>query len=149
MIIIFVRQLLGLRNLHDLIPTRQDMLGLAAEAIDIIKKRTLAGTDIDGGRFAKYSPSYKKRREDTGRTTSVVNLSFHGDMLRSMAYRPISNGAAIFFRDAERSAIARYHNDGLGVPQRQFFGLSDAELQRLSENLSETLSKRLRERAKQ
>ena len=144
MIIIFVRQQLGLRNLHALIPTRQDMLGLAAEAIHIIKKRTLAGTDIDGGRFAKYSPSYRQHREDKGRTTSVVNLSFHGDMLRSMAYRPISNGAVVFFRDAERSAIARIHNDGLGVPQRQFFGLSDAELQRLSENLSQ----RLRERAK-
>lgn len=145
MIIIFVRQQLGLRKLHALIPTRQDMLDLASEAIDIIKKRTLAGTDIDGGRFAKYSPSYKKHREDKGRTTSVVNLAFHGDMLRSMAFRPISNGAVVFFRDAERSAIARKHNDGLGVPQRQFFGLSDAELQHLSENLS----KRLRERAKQ
>ena len=144
MIIIFVRQQLGLRNLHALIPTRRDMLGLAAEAIDIIKKRTLAGTDIDGRRFAKYSRAYKEHREDKGRTTSVVNLSFHGDMLRSMAFRPISNGAVVFFRDAERSAIARYHNDGLGVPQRQFFGLSDAELHRLSEDLS----KRLRERAK-
>jgi hypothetical protein len=130
------------RIADNLIPTPQDWLLLAADAADIMKKRTQAGRDVYGAPFQEYSEDYGKFREENGRYRNPVNLTYHGRMLASMAVKRIPLGAAVYFRDAERSVVAYKHNTGQGVPQRTFFGLSETELQRLNDKLADVLRSR-------
>jgi phage gpG-like protein len=125
------------------LPNQRDMLDLANEAVSVIKARTLQGVGVDGSGFADYSEGYAKYREKKGRTASV-NLTFHGRMLGSMATTNIPNGSKIYFADADRRNIAAYHNTGAGrLPQREFFGLSPIELQRLSDAMFAVIMRRV------
>lgn len=137
MIKVEVRIPQDIRKMGDkLLPTQQDMKEMAGDAMNTIKKRTAEGRDVNGSEFASYSPLYGAYREKKGRTLNPVNLMFHGRMLGSMSVEGITNGARLFFRDRERSAIAYYHQTGQGDnPQREFFGLSDSEMRQLTEKL--------------
>ena len=127
-------------------PTQQDMHRLAGDAADIIKKRTQKGADVSGTAFKPYSPSYAAYRVKKGRRESPVNLTFHGDMLgTSMQTRGTANPlAGEIFIVGDRAAVAQIHNEGLGdMPEREFFGLSDAELKKLTDALALVLKARL------
>jgi hypothetical protein len=127
-----------------ILPSQSDMLLLGGDAMTKIKQHTQRGEDVNGGGFAPYSENYADYREKKGRRRSPVNLTFHGDMLKSMAVRNIANGVQIYFMDAERGAVARYHNEGTPtMPQREFFGLSQSELQQITDQLIQRIRARL------
>lgn len=136
MIKVEVRIPQDIRKMGDkLLPTQQDMKEMAGDAMNTIKKRTAEGQDVNGAAFAPYSPQYGDYRAKKGRS-ETVNLMFHGRMLGSLSVEGIPNGARLFFRDRERSAIAYYHQTGQGDnPQREFFGLSDSEMRQLTDKL--------------
>lgn len=127
-------------QLMRIVPTDTDMRILGGEAVDTIKKRTQEGRDVSGKLFTQYSTPYMIYKSKANKYVGYVNLSFDGDMQGSMQVRPIRNGAQIYFANAERGAIAQYHHEGMGNnPTREFFGLSEAELARLTDKLSELL----------
>ena len=111
-------------------PSKANLRNLALKIRKIMLDRTLAGKSVDGRGFKKYSAIYRdmKARQMTARgNPDHVNLMFTGAMLRSMAVHSEERYSDIFFSDAERAEIAYYHNEGYGVPKREFFGLSDSE----------------------
>lgn len=63
---------------------RKIMPKLAAQAKRLITARvTETGKNIDGQPLGQYSEKYKKIREEKGRQTAFVNLTFRRDMLRN------------------------------------------------------------------
>ena len=128
-----------------IIPTQQDMIDVALESRRIIIERTRGGVDMNGQGFAGYSEDYKDYRSKKGRQTEPVNLTFHNRMLGSMMVkRYLSDGAQIYFADAERRIVAWRHNEGIGVPQRRFFGMSENEFKGLIDKLAAKLRGRAR-----
>lgn len=127
-------------------PTQQDMHRLAGDAADIIKKRTQEGRSVKGSQFVRYSKPYRDYKIKVNKFVGYPNLSLHGDMMgTSMQTRGISNPlAGEIFIVGDRAAVAQIHNEGLGeMPEREFFGLSDAELKKLTDALAIALKTRL------
>lgn len=87
--------------------------------------RTNSGKDVDFKPFKPYSSEYAS---EEGKT--IVNLTKTGNMLNSMTQKVISNTRGkIFFRSSgykdstiTTRDLARIHNEGDGVPKREFFG---------------------------
>ena len=97
---------------------------LAAKGKQIILERTDSGNDVDGNAFADYSPSYiafkSKTHSDLG-----VNLQYSNNMLNSIVSEGRNEEGIISFADSRMAERAAKHNEGLGVPKREFFGLND------------------------
>lgn len=114
----------------DIKPSKAQIRKLALNVRKTILDLTRAGKDVKGKGFETYSESYiefkKKAAFFKGKrgNPNHVNLMFTGAMLRSMAIHSERFFSDIFFSDAERAEIAYYHNEGYGVPKREFFGLS-------------------------
>ena len=109
-------------------PSKAQIRKLALSVRKTILDLTRAGKDIKGKGFKAYSDSYRnvKAQQMTARgNPSHVNLMFTGAMLRSLAVHSEQTYSDLFFSDAERAEIAYYHNEGYGVPKREFFGLSE------------------------
>jgi hypothetical protein len=108
----------------------------ADTAINIILKRTEAGYDVNGSRFARYSKAYAERRQAKGRNVYPVTLSFTGRMLGSMSQKRQGNDAVIYFRGGENNKKAAFNNR-----TRQFFDLSSRERNRIAAVYFRRLSK--------
>lgn len=79
----------------------------AANAIGIIKRRTVKGVDVNGAAFAPYSKEYERLKSGTGRGTDV-NLTLTGNMLGSMVILDITpERALIGFEGSGTSAVIR------------------------------------------
>ena len=89
-----------------------------------ILKRTTSGQGVNGGKFKPYSKMYKVIRANNHRQTSPVSLTYTGNMLRSMKVFNVSGGGEIRFDSTRANDLAVKHNEGKGVPQREFFGLN-------------------------
>jgi hypothetical protein len=125
------------------------------EATRIIN-RTRGGTDVNGQKFAPYTPEYNKRKASlrsgfttrTGKkgknaqtvkgvysaTTQPVDLTLSGNMLAAIQVkvedtREGSTGT-IYFNSALEAAKAQGNQQ-----KRQFFGLSDEQVQRIRQKL--------------
>lgn len=75
-----------MRSAEELLPpdVRQALLKRAALVlVGRIKRRTLAGLDVDGKKFAAYSEQYGEARRGTGRGDDP-NLAVSGAMLNSL-----------------------------------------------------------------
>ena len=88
---------------------------------------------MDGTPFHKYSTAYAEWKLERVGKNSPVNLMLHGQMMRSIAVNKGSGGYEILFSDAEASKRAYRHQMGIGVPERKFFGVSDANAKRITE----------------
>jgi phage gpG-like protein len=129
-------------RLKKTLPTVNDIFNLAKRAETIIKIRTAAGQDVNGSPFHAYPKQYKNQRAREGLPVSV-DLKYTGSMLRNMTVKKIANGAEIFFINDQRGMVAAIHTLGTEkMPQREFLGLSEAELTRLNDQLAVTLQKR-------
>jgi len=93
-----------------------------------ILKRTTSGESLNGGKFKPYSKMYKVIRANNHRQTSPVSLTYTGNMLRSMKVFNVSGGGEIKFDSTRANDLAVKHNEGKGVPNREFFGLSKTNL---------------------
>ena len=107
-------------KLEQSIDTKKAVADAAALVASLIKKRTLAGRDVNLKPFTPYISG-----------SSGVDLSSSGEMLDSIEVRLLNENEAvvgIFDPVQERKAII--HQLGLGnVPQRRFFGLSESDEQ--------------------
>jgi hypothetical protein len=77
-------------------PNRKALLAhLAALAIGRIKRRTGAGLDVSGKKFAEYSDRYAMQRKRAGRQVSPATLTLSGAMLASLAVLSVSEQKAV------------------------------------------------------
>lgn len=104
---------------------------IAQAMIDKIIERTESGKDINGKAFKPYSKMYKDSLEyESFGKTSDVNLKLTGQMLGTLDVLETNESkVTIGWNDGTESAKAYNHNVGDTVPKRQFFGLTDAELE--------------------
>jgi hypothetical protein len=80
--------------------------------------------------FQPYSSAYAS---EEGKT--MVNLTLTGTMLNAMTQKALSNTTGkIFFTNAGYSGtsltardVAKIHNEGRGVPKREFFAVSSQD----------------------
>jgi hypothetical protein len=103
---------------------------VAQAMIDRIVSRTESGKDINGKAFKKYSKEYKDSLEFKAfGKTGDVNLKLTGQMLGTLDVLETSGSKVkIGWNDGSESAKAYNHNVGDTLPKRQFFGLTDSEL---------------------
>lgn len=119
-------------------------LGLAG--IRKIKSRTRQGKDFEGKAFQKYSAGYKKKRQDAGLPTHLVNLEFDdiNGMLQTMDHIIAADrkSVALDFTDEDKRTIASYHNElgaGKSKVKREFFGLNEDDQKDISKIIADDL----------
>ena len=105
-----------------------------------ILKTTTSGTDLNGTAFKQYSKMYKKIRTENSRQASPVSLTWTGNMLRSMKAFRISHGGEIRFDSTRANDLAVKHNEGKGVPKREFFGLNQKNMDYIEKKLSASIT---------
>jgi len=98
-----------------------------------IKRRTERGIDIHGRAFEPYSDAWAGERAARGRQTATPDLNFSGRMWAALQQHASDDTVELFFAGHE-ATIAHGHNYGVRansyfgeVPQREFFGLDDAD----------------------
>lgn len=114
------------------------LLKTAQYGTQIILDRTEKGIGYLG-KFAPYSPAYRKaksagwratpkRRGFGGDSSGVVNLNVHGTMLSSIQQRALNQTTAqIYFGRAAEAKKAAFNNE-----RRPFFGFNTKEQEALS-----------------
>jgi len=76
--------------------------------------------------YGAYSAAYGKRRERKGRQTAIVDLTFNGDMMRSLKAGPTGpNSYGVGFLNDAQAEIAGYNEENFG----EIFNVSAYELQ--------------------
>lgn len=115
---------------------------IALEVIDRIQKRTKQGLDKNGNKFAPYSKTYKESQNfEIAGKTARVNLELSGDMLDSMEIiRNQENGKVIIGYSsgnpeggkAEGNILGTYGQSSPVGPKRDFLGISESELEKIT-----------------
>jgi len=127
--------------------TSKEIKALPAQIVKVLStvrnkmlNDTISGIDYQGRRFKPYSKMYQAVRLDNNRQSSPVSLTWHGDMVRSMKAFRIANGGEIRFDSTRENTKAVRHNDGIGVPKREFFGLSKNNIEYIEKRLLRTIT---------
>lgn len=119
-----------------MVPNAGDYKQAAIVARQIIRQRTLNGNDINGAPFKPYSQATVEIRAAIGKKTDIVNLEDTNAMLGSLTTDSNNDGATVGLSNANAAAYGLSHQLGEGVPKREWFGLSKAEGQKLSTDIS-------------
>jgi hypothetical protein len=122
-------------------PELKESLGQAV--VDFIVDRTKKGVDINGDKFDDYGTPYTE--SDAFKAfgkTKKVNLSLRGDMLSQLEVIESSgNQIKLGWEDPTENAKAYNHNTGDTVTKRQFFGIKDEDLKKISAEFKPDLKK--------
>ena len=131
----FARRMAALKRIvaegHDIVSR-----AIGEKTVAVVRARTLAGTDMDGHRFAPYSDSHAKRRRAKGLPTTP-NLSLSGKLLRALRWERNGSLTRIYVTTSRRGRISNYdlariHHFGARagrrhnavITARPFFGLT-------------------------
>lgn len=108
-------------------------LAFGQAAIDIMLERTASGVDKNGNAFARYSDSYKDSLEFKAfGKSNQVNMNLEGNMLSDLDILDFNgNDLKIGFKDTVENNKAYNHNTGDTLPKREFFGLTNDEIEAL------------------
>lgn len=113
---------------------------IGQELIDIIEQRTLSGKSRSGKPFKKYSNEYSSSLpfRAFGKSKGRVNMKLEGDMLGSMDIKS-SNGDEIVlgWQDDTNNKKAFNHVTGDTVPRRDFFWITQKELDQVRSNFGD------------
>lgn len=118
--------------------------------LDHIRERTESGRDVNGKLFSPYSKSYKESLAfSVFGKSNPPNMTLTGDMLSTM-FADESNGKLkLSFEGTENNVKAFAHQTGFKnhptlegkVRPREFFGITDSELQKIAKEFKPNLSK--------
>lgn len=114
-------------------------LSFGQGVIDRIIDRTKSGKDIDGKAFKGYSEDYVNSLEFKafGKSKSDVNMTLEGNMLLDLDILDFSgNKIRVGLRDNTEILKGFNHNTGDTVPKREFFGLTNSEIEELRSEFS-------------
>lgn len=92
--------------------SKDELVALGHEALDIIVLRTKAGKDADLNPFVGYTASYTQQREKAG-LSSRPDLARTGDMLGAIGPEARSGEVALRFMSAGANIKAIAHNEGV------------------------------------
>lgn len=135
--------------------SKKQMRELGFEAIDIIVERTRKGQGVKRtggrkGRLKRLSPRYiayrKTQRLDRTTSPRKSNLTFTGQMLRSMTVKTSSN-RRVTWGPNKRRRKGGLTNERLGEIvsiARPFNNLSSRELTKLAKNIERVLARQLK-----
>lgn len=118
-------------------PTATEKQNFAELAIDAIENRTLDGNTINGGKFKKYSKAYA---EFKGVTRTSVDLFLEGDMLDNINRGKSKEKKGTVFIQMKKGVETKKafnHQTGDTLPQREFFGVTDAEAKSIASEIKE------------
>lgn len=120
------------------------MAAIGQLAVTTILLRTKRGLDAALHPFKSYSPSYADYRSRRSLQTGHVDLAVTGHMLGSMQVENTGpNEVTVGFGSPLEATKAYAHNEGRGVPQREFLDIqSDTELDMIAELVGEELVSR-------
>lgn len=122
----------------------------AQALIDKMVERTQEGRDVNGKLFPKYSTSYVNSLpfKVFGKSKNDVNMTLTGDMLASIEPEIDQGKIKLSVTGSENILKAFAHMTGYkghpvldGKPKREFFGVSDAELEKIKRKFIPDLSK--------
>lgn len=108
----------------------------AEDALALINQRVQRGIGVNDIPMKPYSPAYKKKREESGRAVAVRNLTWTGEMLKSMYVKQVVANLQevkvdIGFTNQDAAAKAAYNQQ-----RTPWFGISpqdEATLRRIAE----------------
>lgn len=98
-----------------------------------LKKRVKRGSDADGAAFKSLSKETIARKSKLGRKSMFEDS---GDMLRSITHKTKKNNLKLYFDDANENKKA-YNN--IYIHKRDFFELSDKEINKVVDKISDSL----------
>lgn len=125
----------------------------AQALIDRMVERTQEGRDVNGKLFPKYSNSYAQSLafKVFGKSKGNVNMTLTGDMLASIEPDIDQGKIKLSVTGSDNILKAFAHMTGYkghpvleGKPKREFFGVSDADLEKIKRKFIPDLSKEAR-----
>jgi hypothetical protein len=129
--------------------SRQDiLLQLAQKAKDIVFLRTFQHKDINGNPFKPYNAKYAEKKGVGKEAVNLYSQTMGNHMLNDMAARVLNNDAGeVYFRSREKAELASMHNTGdiRGNKQREFFGISNLELEGLVKDYNDIVQREIKE----
>lgn len=116
--------------------------------IDRIRERAKQGNFLEQSRGAKrYSDTYANSFEFKvfGKSRGNVNMTASGDMLRSIDITKTNQKSIeIGFQDSENAAKAHGHITGRVGKTRDFFGITDTDLDEIRKEFKDEVNSRLK-----
>lgn len=112
--------------------------------IQNIVDRTESGVDVNGKEFKSYSDKYTESLafKAFGKSSSEVNLTQTGAMLGLIdIVEDKGNKIKIGWSDDTENAKAYNHNTGDTVKKRQFFGITQADINKIKSEFKPDLKK--------
>ena len=124
-----------LKIISNLTFTKSEMQEVGESARKLIVSRTKSGKDVRDITFAKYAEKTRKN--------GIPDLTDKGDMLNSLVVDAVENKAVISMKNSTENDKGRYHQDGTTkMPQREWFGLSKSDINKLISNTVMPIIKR-------
>ena len=108
--------------------------------LDYQIERTKKGIDVNGNRFEGYDPDYVDSLEFKawGKSKNKVNMTLRGEMLGLLDLVDTSGNKIKYgWEDNVQAAKAYNHNTGDTVKQRQFFGLTQKQIEHIAQDFIE------------
>jgi len=126
--------------------TRQDiLLQLAQKAKDIVYLRTFQHKDINGNPFKPYNKKYADKKGVGVNNVNLYSQEMGNHMLNDMVARVLNNDAGeVYFRSREKAELASSMHIR-GKKQREFFGISNLELEGLVNDYNDIVQKEIKE----
>jgi len=127
--------------------TRQDiLLQLAQKAKDIIFLRTFQHKDINGNPFKPYNKKYAEAKGVSKEAVNLYSQEVGNHMLNDMTARVLNNDAGeVYFRSREKAELAYKHMEGINTPKREFFGISNLELEGLVKDYNSIVQREIKD----
>lgn len=101
-----------------------------------IVRRTQSGIDVNGSPFKAYSKEYAAYKKKKGRN-ATPDLTFSGKMLGSIK-ATVKATATKFFAEIKFSSATEAAKAKGNLKKRKFFGLSDEQIQRIRDAITNT-----------
>lgn len=115
--------------------SRDARIALADEIVSFIKERTDRNLDINGAKFAAYSPEYVASADfkAAGKSKGDVNLRLTNEMMDSIQVLDISQSSITIGFDAGSPANDKgvWNQASDNGPSRKFLGVNEKDLEKL------------------
>ena len=116
-------------------PTAEQKRIFAELAKDLIQDRTIAGYDVTGKKFTRYTEEYAKEK---GVSRNSVDLFLKGNMLESIGRRKSKEKANTVFIQMKKGLQTKKsfnHDTGDTLPRREFFGITKKEAEDIAKEI--------------
>lgn len=117
--------------------------------IEGIRDRTAQGMGIrqSGDRvrlkaFAEYSPEYLDKKKKAGKYSGAVDLKWTGDMMKALDVISHQKGSILigFENGSEENDKAEWNREGTSTPNRDFLGMTKAEIRAVVKTVKQSSS---------